>query len=137
MISSPNMRQSQFSMEILGQFSAEIDSEEVWLVGERRSTGEQKYYVSNHPADASLRTLAATIKARWVCEQSHQQLKEELGLDHFEGRSWIGLHRHALMTMIAYAFLQSRRLKAAGRKKKRNRRAAATTESAGRQAGHS
>ena len=45
------------------------------------------------------------------CEQAHQQLKEELGLDHFEGRSWTGLHRHALMTMIAYAFLQSRRLK--------------------------
>ena len=58
------------------------------------------------PADTSLKTLAATIKARWVCEQAHQQLKEELGLDHFEGRSWIGLHRHALMTMIAYAFLQ-------------------------------
>ena len=52
--------------------------------------------------------LAATIKARWVCEQAHQQLKEELGLDHFEGRSWTGLHRHALMAMIAYAFLQSR-----------------------------
>ena len=79
--------------------------------------GEQKYYVSNLPADASLKTLAATIKARWVCEQAHQQLKEELGLDHFEERSWSGLHRHALMTMIAYAFLQSRRLKAAGRKK--------------------
>jgi SRSO17 transposase len=38
-------------------------------------------------------------------EQAHQQLKEVLGLDHFEGRSWRGLHRHALMTMIAYAFL--------------------------------
>jgi SRSO17 transposase len=46
--------------------------------------------------------LAAIIKARWICEQAHQQLKEELGLDHFEGRSWQGLHRHALMTMIAY-----------------------------------
>jgi SRSO17 transposase len=89
----------------------------VWLVGERRSTGEQKYYVSNLPPDANLKTLAATIKARRVCEQAHQQLKEELGLDHFEGRSWTGLHRHALMTMIAYAFLQSRRLKVAGRKK--------------------
>ncbi|EQA98325.1 hypothetical protein L485_18170 [Sphingobium baderi LL03] len=73
--------------------------------------------------------LAATIKARWICEQAHQQLKEELGLDHFEGRSWVGLHRHALMTMIAYAFLQARRLKAAGRKKK-SRGAAATTEHA-------
>src|SRR3974390_733251 len=112
-----------------------MPGEEVWLVGERRSTGEQKYYVSNLPAYASLKKLAATIKARWVCEQAHQQLKEELGLDHFEGRSWTGLHRHALMTMIAYAFLQSRRLKAAGRKKK-SRRTAATTKHAGRQASH-
>jgi SRSO17 transposase len=79
--------------------------------------------------------LAAAIKARWVCEQAHQQLKEELGLDHFEGRSWTGLHRHALMTMIAYAFLQSRRLKAAGRKKK-SRRTAATTQHASHQASH-
>ncbi len=113
-----------------------MPGDEVWLVGERRSTGEQKYYVSNLPADVSLRTLAATIKARWVCEQAHQQMKEELGLDHFEGRSWFGLHRHALMTMIAYAFLQSRRLKAAGRKKK-NRGTAAATEPASHQAGHS
>ena len=95
-----------------------LPGDEVWLVGERRSTGEQKYYVSNLPPDLPIRKLAAAIKARWVCEQAHQQLKEELGLDHFEGRSWTGLHRHALMAMIAYAFLQSRRLKAAGRKKK-------------------
>jgi SRSO17 transposase len=60
--------------------------------------------VSNLPADTPIKMLAAAIKARWVCEQAHQQLKEELGLDHFEGRSWTGLHRHALMTMIAYAF---------------------------------
>ena len=112
-----------------------MPGDEVWLVGERRSTGEQKYYLSNLPADASLKTLAATIKARWVCEQAHQQLKEELGLDHFEGRSWTGLHRHALMTMIAYAFLQSRHLKAAGRKKKK-RGTAATTEHACHQASH-
>jgi SRSO17 transposase len=105
----------------------------VWLVGERRSTGEQKYYVSNLPAETTLKMLVAAIKARWVCEQAHQQLKEELGLDHFEGRSWTGLHRHALMTMIAYAFLQSRRLKAAGRKKK-SRRTAAATEHASNQA---
>ena len=112
-----------------------MPGEEVWLVSERRSTGEKKYYVSNLPANTSLKTLAATIKARWVCEQAHQQLKEELGLDHFEGRSWTGLHRHALMTMIAYAFLQSRRLKAAGRKKK-NRGTAATTEHARHKASH-
>ena len=95
-----------------------LPGEEVWVVGEQRSTGERKYYLSNLPADTSLRQLAAAIKARWVCEQAHQQLKEELGLDHFEGRSWTGLHRHALLTMIAYAFLQSRRLAKAGRGKK-------------------
>jgi len=112
-----------------------MPGDEVWLVGERRSTGEQKYYVSNLEADATITTLAAAIKARWVCEQAHQQLKEELGLDHFEGRSWTGLHRHALMTMIAYAFLQSRRLKAARRKKK-SRRTATTTQHASHQASH-
>ena len=109
-----------------------MPGDEVWLVGERRSTGEQKYYLSNLPADTTVKTLAATIKARWVCEQAHQQLKEELGLDHFEGRSWKGLHRHALMTMIAYAFLQSRRLQAAGRKKK-SLGTATTTKHARRQ----
>jgi SRSO17 transposase len=51
-------------------------------------------------------------------------LKDELGLDHFEGCSWIGLYRHALMTMIAYAFLQSRRLDQAkgGKTETRDRR---------------
>jgi SRSO17 transposase len=88
-------------------------------------SGEKKYYLANLPAKTDLRTLAATIKARWICEQAHQQMKEELGLDHFEGRSWQGLHRHALMTMIAYAFLQHRRL-ATARRKKKNQRAAAS-----------
>lgn len=94
-----------------------MPGEEVWLVGEHRSNGERKYYLSNLPADTPIKELAGAIKARWICEQAHQQLKEELGLDHFEGRSWTGLHRHALMTMMAYAFLQIRRLAQAGRKK--------------------
>ncbi len=111
-----------------------LPGEEVWLVGEHRSTGERRYYLSNLPADTSIKTLAGAIKARWICEQAHQQLKEELGLDHFEGRSWTGLHRHASMTMIAYAFLQSRRLIAAGRKKK-SLGTAAETNHAGHPAG--
>ncbi|MGX1067773.1 SRSO17 transposase [Bradyrhizobium diazoefficiens] len=102
-----------------------LPGEEAWLIGEHRTSGEKKYYLANLPAATDLRTLAAAIKARWICEQAHQQLKEELGLDHFEGRSWQGLHRHALMTMIAYAFLQHRRLAQAGRKKKNQRTAAA------------
>jgi hypothetical protein len=77
-----------------------LPGDEAWLIGEHRASGEKKYYLANLPAATSLRTLAATIKARWICEQAHQQLKEELGLDHFEGRSWQGLHRHALMTML-------------------------------------
>ena len=87
-----------------------LPGEEVWLVGEWRSSGERKYYLSNLPPRTSLRALAAAIKARWVCEQAHQQLKQELGLGHFEGRSWTGLHRHALMTCIAFAWLQHLRL---------------------------
>ena len=112
-----------------------LPGEEVWLVGEHRSTGEKKHYLANLPTQTDLRTLAATIKARWVCEQAHQQLKEEIGLDHFEGRCWQGLHRHALMTMIAYAFLQYRRLAAAKRKK--NLRPAAPANSARRTSRHS
>jgi SRSO17 transposase len=112
-----------------------LPGEEAWLVGEHRASGEKKYYLANLPAKADLRTLAATIKARWICEQAHQQLKEELGLDHFEGRFWQGLHRHALMTMIAYAFLQYRRLKTARREKK-NRRSTASANFASRAASH-
>jgi SRSO17 transposase len=110
--------------------------DEAWLIGEHRTSGERKYYLANLPATTDLRSLAATIKARWICEQAHQQLKEELGLDHFEGRSWQGLHRHALMTMIAYAFLQHRRLAAARRRKKKKPRAAASADVARRAPRH-
>jgi len=112
-----------------------LPGEEVWVIGEHRSTGERKYYLSNLPAETPLRQLASAIKARWVCEQAHQQLKEELGLDHFEGRSWQGLHRHCLMCMIALAFLQSQRLKQAKGEKK-NRRAATTAQLACSAPGH-
>jgi len=112
-----------------------LPGDEAWLIGEHRMSGEKKYYLANLPAKTDLRTLAATIKARWICEQAHQQMKEELGLDHFEGRSWQGLHRHALMTMIAYAFLQHRRL-ATARREKKNQRAAASTNLARRAPRH-
>jgi SRSO17 transposase len=112
-----------------------LPGDEAWLIGEHRTSGEKKYYLANLPAATSLRTLAATIKARWICEQAHQQLKEELGLDHFEGRSWLGLHRHALMTMLAFAFLQHRRLKKVRRGKK-NQRTTASTKLASRASRH-
>jgi SRSO17 transposase len=105
-----------------------LPGEEVWLVGEHRSSGERKYHLSNLPDDTSLKELAATLKARWVCEQAHQQMKEELGLDHFEGRSWTGLHRHALMTMIALCFLQHLRLQGRGKKRRQTSRATSTAD---------
>jgi len=87
-----------------------LPGKEAWLVGEWRSSGERKYYLANLAPRISMRALAGAIKARWVCEQAHQQLKGELGLGHFEGRSWTGLHRHALMCCIAFAYLQHLRL---------------------------
>jgi SRSO17 transposase len=87
--------------------------EPLWLIGERRADGREQFYLSNLPATATLRELAQAVKARWACEQAHQQLKEEVGLDHFEGRSWTGLQHHVLLTMLAFAFLQQWRLTAA------------------------
>jgi len=112
-----------------------LPGDEAWLIGEHRASGEKKYYLAHLPAETNLRTLTAIIKARWICEQAHQQMKEELGLDHFEGRSWQGLHRHALMTMIAYAFLQHRRLTQARRGKK-NQRATTSAKLARRASRH-
>jgi len=99
--------------------------EPAWLVGEERATGERRYYLTNHPADAPLRTLVGALKQRWACEQLHQQLKEELGLDHFEGRRWRGLHHHALLTLISFAFLQHLRLRTHRRRAREKNRAPA------------
>jgi SRSO17 transposase len=98
-----------------------LPGEEAWLVCEQRAGGERKYYLANHPAEATLEALAAAIKARWVCEQAHQQLKDELGLDNFEGRGWLGLHHHALLTLIALCFLQHLRLRRLGEKSRARR----------------
>jgi SRSO17 transposase len=64
-----------------------------------------KYAISNLPEEASLSDAVALWKQRWHVEQGYQQLKEELGLDHFEGRSWTGFHHHAALTLLAYGFL--------------------------------
>jgi SRSO17 transposase len=79
-----------------------------WLIVEQRGD-ELRYTLSNAPADISLVALVRLLKRRWPVEQGYQQLKEELGLDHFEGRSWIGLHHHICMTILAYGFLELER----------------------------
>lgn len=79
---------------------------ERWLLIERQSDGTVKYYVSNAGRRASVRQMVRWAHERWKIEQGYQQLKEELGLDHFEGRSWRGLHHHLTLCFMAYCFLQ-------------------------------
>ena len=108
-----------------------LPGEEAWLIGEHRASGERKYYLANHPANTPLEVLAALIKRRWVCEQMHQQMKDELGLDHFEGRSWRGLHHHGLLCQLAFAFLQHLRLGGKKNRQPARARTAARTKPAG------
>jgi SRSO17 transposase len=86
--------------------------QEVWLLCERSSrtsAAPMKWYVSNLPAITQLRTLARAAHQRWAIEQQYQELKDELGLDHFEGRSFHGWHRHVVLTALAYTWLQQER----------------------------
>lgn len=89
---------------------------EVWLLAERDPAGRRtKYYFVHLPATASLRTLVRLTHQRWAIEQQYQELKDELGLDHFEGRSLPGWQRHAVLTAVAYTFLQVERQRRASR----------------------
>ena len=63
------------------------------------------YWFSNLPEEVSLRRLVRLAKLRWRVEQNYQQLKEELGMDHYEGRGWQGWHHHVTLVCLAYAFL--------------------------------
>ena len=80
---------------------------EMWLLIEKEQDGNLKYYVSNMPERTSPNKMIQAAHARWNIEQGYQQLKEELGLDHFEGRSWPGLHHHITLTFMAHVFLSS------------------------------
>jgi SRSO17 transposase len=68
-----------------------------------------KYWLSTLPADTPLRALVATAKLRWRIERDYRELKQELGLGHFEGRGWRGFHHHASLCIAAYGFLISER----------------------------
>ena len=83
-----------------------------WLLIEQRDDGSWHYAFSNLPATTSCRRAVRLWHRRWAVEQGYQQMKEELGLDHFEGRSWHGFHRHATLVMLAYGFLTLERLRA-------------------------
>jgi hypothetical protein len=83
----------------------------VWLLSEwpRDEPAPTKYYLSSLPATTSLRTLVGLGKLRWRIERDYQELKGELGLDHFEGRTWNGFHHHVALCAAAHAFLALRR----------------------------
>jgi SRSO17 transposase len=85
----------------------------LWLLIEKRNTGEVKYAFSNLPEPTTCLQAVRWWKSRWPVEQGYQQMKEELGLDHFEGRSWRGFHHHACLVMLAYGFLVLERLRGA------------------------
>ena len=84
---------------------------EVWLLCEREPSDPTslKYFFVSLPATASLRQLITLAHQRWAIEQQYQELKTELGLDHFEGRTFPGWHHHVVLTAIAYNFLQAER----------------------------
>jgi SRSO17 transposase len=79
--------------------------DERWLIVEKFGENEFKYYVSNATGKTALDVMVRWLHRRWEIEQGYQQLKEELGMDHFEGRSWRGLHHHITLCFMAYAFL--------------------------------
>lgn len=86
---------------------------DVWLLceEERGRTHRLKYYFVNLPASASLRALVHLAHQRWAIEQQYQELKTELGLGHFEGRTWPGWQHHAVLTAVAHAYIQRERMR--------------------------
>ena len=88
--------------------------EQVWLLIERRQLAEGEYKLrylfSNMPQHLPTIDLARLYHEKYWKEHGYQQLKEELGLDHHEGRSWTGWHRHVLLVFLAYGYLTLLRL---------------------------
>jgi SRSO17 transposase len=76
-----------------------------WLLIEKRADGTIDYAFSNLPVSTRRIQAVRLWKSRWPVEQGYQQMKEELGLNHFEGRSWRGFHHHACLVMLSYGFL--------------------------------
>lgn len=88
-------------------------AKEVWLLCQR-SMGTKpriKFYLVDLPQEASLAQLVRLTHHRWAIEQQYQELKDELGLDHFEGRTYPGWNHHVVLCAVAYAFLQKERMR--------------------------
>ena len=86
---------------------------EVWLLCERGvgPTGRRRHYLISLPSSASLKQLVQLAHHRWAIEQHYQDFKTELGLDHFEGRTYPGWQHHMVISAVAYAFIQRERMR--------------------------
>ena len=86
---------------------------EIWLLCERGlgPTGRRKHYFVSLPASARLTPIVRLAHQRWAIEQHYQDFKSELGLDHFEGRSYPGWQHHMVISAVAFAFLQAERMR--------------------------
>ena len=82
-----------------------------WLLIEwpRNEPTPTKYWLSSVPENVSMDDLVRLAKIRWRIERDFQELKDELGLDHYEGRGWRGFHHHGVLCIAAYAFLVAER----------------------------
>ena len=91
--------------------SGEPPGSEQWLLCEwpKGEVAPCKFYLATLPTGTSVRALVRSAKLRWRVERDYQELKQEIGLDHFEGRSWRGFHHHATLCATAHAFLALRR----------------------------
>ena len=79
-----------------------------WPEGHREP---MKYWLSTLPEEVSLQRMVLEAKMRWRIERDYQDLKQELGLGHYEGRGWRGFHHHASLSIAAYGFLMTRQLR--------------------------
>lgn len=77
-----------------------------WLA---TATEPTKYWVSTLSPGTTLKALVKLAKHRWIIERDYQELKQELGLGHYEGRGWRGFHHHATLCIAAYGFLMAER----------------------------
>jgi SRSO17 transposase len=84
---------------------------EEWLLIEwpKKESEPTKYWLSTLPEKMSLKSLVKIAKHRWIIERDYEELKQELGLGHYEGRSWRGFHHHATLCIAAYGFLMAER----------------------------
>lgn len=82
-----------------------------WLLAEwpENAEGPTKFWLSTAPESAQLEDLVRLVKLRWRIERDYEEMKDELGLDHYEGRNWLGFHHHAALCIAAYAFLATER----------------------------